>query len=114
LVGGPITNTVSRDLNEKLKVNFDWDKTWKIVSEKTGKEYLGDNLGLIAKIRENGHVWILLSGLDFKGTKTCIIAITQKYEKILRDYEGREEFYRVIRGLDRDGDGKTDDIEILE
>lgn len=114
LIGGPITNTISRDLNENLKVKFDWEKTWKIVSEVTGNEYSGENLALIAKIQESDHSRILISGLDFKGTKTGIIALTQYYDEILEDYDENEEFYRVIKGLDRDGDGKTDDIEILE
>lgn len=114
LVGGPITNTVSRDVNEHLSVGFNWDKTWKIISEMSGNEYRGENLGLIAKIKEDGHERMLFSGLDFKGTKTCIIGITQNPGEILEDYKEEEEFYRVIKGLDRDGDGKTDDIEILE
>ncbi|MFP4115981.1 MAG: S-layer protein [Candidatus Aenigmatarchaeota archaeon] len=114
LVGGPITNTVSRDLNEKLDVRFDWEKTWKIVSEKTGNTYSDENLGLVAKIEDRGNARILLSGLDFKGTKSCVIAVTQHLEEVLGDYRQGEEFYRVIRGLDRDGDGKTDDIEIME
>lgn len=114
LVGGPITNTISRDVNEKLTVGFDWDRTWRITSKRTNKEYRGENLGLIAKIKDGDYVRMLFSGLDFKGTKTCIIAITQNHNEILNDYESDEEFYRIIKGLDRDGDGKTDDIEILE
>ncbi len=114
VIGGPITNTVSRDLNEDLDVRFDWEKTWKIVSDKTGNSYSDENLGLIAKIERNGHKRILLSGLDFEGTKTCILAATQQPEKVFDGYTRGEEFYRVIKGLDRDGDGKTDDIEILE
>ena len=115
MVGGPITNMVSRSLNDKLDVRFDWEeKTWEIVSDLTGERYSGENLGLIAKVWEDGYARVLLSGLDFDGTKTCIIGITQEHEDILEGYEEDEEFYRVIRGLDRDGDGKTDDIEILE
>ncbi len=115
MVGGPITNMVSRDLNESLDVRFDWEqKTWEIFSNITGERYSGENTGLIAKVWENGYARILLSGLDFEGTKTCIIGITQKPEEILEDYEKDEEFYRVIKGLDKDGDGKTDAIEILE
>lgn len=114
LIGGPITNTVSRDLNEELKIRFDWEKTWKIVSDVTGNSYSDENIGLVAKVEHRGHSRILLSGLDFEGTKTCILGVTQQPEKVLEGYNSDEEFYRVIRGLDRDGDGKTDDIEILE
>lgn len=115
MIGGPITNMVTRDLNEDLDVGFDWEeKTWRIVSDVTGKDYKEENLGLIAKVHEGDFARVLLSGLDFEGTKSCILGITQNYEEILEDYEPGQEFYRVIRGLDRDGDGKTDDIEILE
>ncbi len=115
MIGGPITNMISRDLNEDLDVRFDWEqKTWEIVSKRTGSRYSGENLGLIAKVHKDGLARILFSGLDFKGTKTCILGITQEHEEILKDYEVDDEFYRVIKGLDRDGDGKTDDIEVLE
>ncbi len=114
LVGGPITNTVSRDLNENLEVGFDWEKTWKITSDVTANTYSDENIGLVAKVHDGDHVRILLSGLDFEGTKTCILGVTQQPDKVLGGYKKGEDFYRVIRGLDRDGDGKTDDIEVLE
>ncbi len=114
LIGGPITNTVSRDLNEVLEVRFDWENRWKIYSGRTGKSYSEENVGLIAKVEDRNYKRILLSGLDFRGTKTCILAATQQPEKIFDDYVSDKQFYRVIKGLDRDGDGKTDDVEILE
>lgn len=114
LVGGPMTNMVTRDLNEGLKVRFDWDNRWKIASEITGKEYTSENIGLIAKTQESGQGRILVAGRDFRGTKTSIIAITQNHDKVLDGYEPGNDFYRVVKGLDRDGDGKTDEIEILE
>ncbi len=114
LVGGPITNTVSRDINEGLEVGFDWENRWKIVSKITGNSYSDENIGLVAKVDVNGHSRILLSGLDFEGTKTCILGVTQQPKKVLEGYNRGSDFYRVIKGLDRDGDGKTDDIEVLE
>ncbi len=113
LIGGPITNTVTMDINEQLDIQFNWEKSWKIISEKTGQSYREDNIGLIAKKYEDGKARILLSGLDFPGTKSCIIAITQLHDKILGDYDGGE-FHKVIKGLDKDGDGKVDDIRVLE
>jgi len=113
LIGGPITNTITRDVNDQLKTKFDWENSWKIKSQKTGQTYREDNIGLIAKTYENNKARILISGLDFTGTKSCIIAITQYYQQILKDYKGKE-IHKVIKGLDRDGDGKVDDIRILE
>jgi len=115
IMGGPVANMVCSDLNEKLKIKFNWDKSWVIVSEK--KEYTGDADGLIAKIRnpwDESKKIILLSGIKFEGTKACILALTQQYEKLLKGFNNNKDFYRVIRGLDKDGDGKVDDIEILE
>lgn len=115
LMGGPVANMVCADLNEKLKIRFNWDKSWFIVSEKA--QYAGETDGLIAKIT---NPWdptkkiMFLSGLKFEGTKACILGLTQQYEKVLKGFNKNKDFYRTIRGLDKDGDGKVDDIEILE
>ena len=82
-----------------------------------GNEYNGDTDGLIAKINnpwDETKKIILLSGRSFEGTKSCILALTQKYDEILKGFDKNRDFYRVIRGLDKDGDGKVDDIKILE
>ena len=106
---------VCADLNEKLKIKFKWDKSWSIISGKS--EYNGETDGLIAKITnpwDESKKIILLSGIKFEGTKACVLALTQQYEKLLKDFNKNKDFYRVIRGLDKDGDGKVDDIDILE
>ncbi|MCD6477376.1 MAG: S-layer protein [Candidatus Aenigmarchaeota archaeon] len=115
LIGGPVTNMVFSDLNERLKVNFKWKREWIISSGDT--EYTSESDGIIAKITnpwDETKKIIIFAGAHREATKTCIIALTQHYEKILKDYNKNKDFYRIIRGLDRDGDGKIDDIEILE
>jgi DNA-binding transcriptional ArsR family regulator len=117
VVGGPITNMVCSDLNEKLKVRFLYDGAWSIFSERTNTKYTDELDALIARIKnpwDETKKIILLSGLKFEGTKTSILAITDRYEKILEDFDKNKDFYCVIRGLDKDGDGKVDDIKILE
>ena len=115
ILGGPLANMVCSDLNEKLKIKFNWDKSWEIVSNKGS--YSEDVHGLIAKI---DNPWdpekkiILLSGIKYEGTKSCILGLTQQYKKVLKDYRKNKDFYRVIKGLDKDGDGKVDDIKVLE
>ena len=115
LIGGPVTNIISTELNKKLKINFEWDKYWHIRSDRM--RYLDETAGLIAKVRnpwaENKSI-ILLAGVRFIGTKACIIALTQHYEKILEKFDRHKDFYCIINGLDKDGDGKLDDIEVLE
>jgi hypothetical protein len=116
LIGGPITNMISADVNDFLEINFRWHEGWKIYSKLSKTEYDDEDLGVICKIRnpwDSTKVIILLAGLKFEGTKSCIIAITQKFEKLLKDYE-HGDYHAIIRGLDRDGDGKVDDIEVIE
>jgi len=115
IIGGPVVNTICAELNEKMKINFGWDKYWYINSGK--KRYLDETSGLIAKIKnpwDKTKSIIILAGTRFMGTKACTIALTQHYEKLLEKFDKHKDFYCVINGLDRDGDGKLDDIKILE
>ena len=115
LIGGPVTNMICTDVNKKMRVNFDWDKNWFI---QVGKmRYLDENAGIIAKVKnpwDESKSVIVLAGIRSIGTKACIIALTQHHEKILEKYDRHKDFYCVVRGLDRDGDGQLDDVEILE
>jgi len=115
LIGGPVTNMICADANKKMKVNFDWDKNWFVQAGKM--RYLDENAGIIAKVKnpwDESKSVIVLAGIRSIGTKACIIALTQHHEKILEKYDRHKDFYCVVRGLDRDGDGQLDDVEILE
>ncbi|MBI4017815.1 MAG: S-layer protein [Candidatus Aenigmarchaeota archaeon] len=118
LVGGPIVNTVVADVALQMKIKMDYvNGQWKIVSALSGKEYDHEGDVLIAKVRnpwDESKRIIVLAGLKAEGTKTCIIALTQKPDKVLKDYDRNKDFYRVLRGLDNDGDGHVDDVEVLE
>ncbi len=117
LVGGPVTNIVSNDINDRLGIKFRWKETWSIHSESSRENHVDEDIGLIAKIKnpyDRKKSIILLAGLKFEGTKSCIIAVTQYFDKVLKDYSREKDFLRLIRGLDRDGDGKVDYIQVLE
>lgn len=117
LIGGPITNIISEEINEKAKIRFKWKNGWRIYSEISKKEYSDEDLAIISKIQnpwDKTKAIIQLAGLKFESTKSSTIAITQYFEKILRDYTKQENFSCLIRGLDKDGDGKVDNIEIIE
>lgn len=116
LVGGPVANIVSLDLNPRLAVQFDWREVWRLRSARTGRAYGEDTVGLVAKVpnpwREGA--WILLcAGLHSPGTIASLLAVTDYNEALLKGYEGGE-WYRVVQGLDRDGDGRLDDVRVLE
>jgi DNA-binding transcriptional ArsR family regulator len=117
LIGGPITNMVSSEINEKLKIKFVWKEFWKVFSEISKKEYADEDLGIIAKVKspwDETKKIIMLAGLKFEGTKACILAITNFSEKLLKNYKRGQEFFALIKGFDRNGDGKIDDIKIIE
>jgi hypothetical protein len=117
LIGGPITNMITSEVNDKLRMRFRWREGWKIYSEPGHREYTDEDMGLIAKVKnpwDGSKVVIVLAGLRFEGTKSCVIAITQHFEKLLEKYERGRDFYTLIRGLDRDGDGRVDDIDFIE
>lgn len=117
IVGGPVTNIIAYELNHLSKVKFIWNKKWNLHSSLTKKTYSGDGIGLISKIKNPWDATkeiLLLSGLNFSGTKACIIALTQHHQKLLKNFQDNKDFYKIIRGLDKDGDGKIDTIKILE
>ncbi len=122
LVGGPGVNVVSYACNKKFPYFFNIKSSkygylmGGIVSKKTGEVYNDDNIGVIQKIKnpwEKSKEIIMIAGKKAIGTKAGIIALTKGYKKIFRDYRGGE-YGTLIRGLDLDGDGKVDSIEVVE
>ncbi len=117
LVGGPVANIVVLDLNPHLRVTFDWAQAWRMRSSLSGREYSEESVGLLARVPNpwNPEAEILLvSGLHYSGTEASVLGLTAFSDRVLRGYEEGREFYRVVQGVDRDGDGRTDGVEVLE
>ncbi len=116
VVGGPVANIVAQELNSHLAVAFDWSQVWRLRSTRTGTAYADDTVGLVAKVpnpwREGAWI-LLLAGLHHPGTIASLLAVTDFSGALLEGYAGGD-LYRVVQGLDRDGDGQTDDVQILE
>ncbi len=119
LLGGPLTNMFVKKINEHLLVNFSMDKFpyHELNSSKTGEKYTEKPIGTIARTRnphDPDNSILALSGIGKSGTKATLLALTLKTEEVLEDYDNEDKWGRVVRGLDLDGDGKIDDVEILE
>ena len=117
LVGGPVANIITLELNPHLAVNFDWKQVWRMESSRTRRPYADEQVGLVAKVRNpwnHGRVIVLLSGLHAVGTMAAILGLTHFAEDVLDGYTPGEDFYRVVAGQDRDGDGRLDAVSILE
>ncbi len=117
LVGGPVANIITMDLNPHLAVSFDWKQVWHVDSARTRRTYADEDVGLVAKVRNpwNPTKWVVvLSGLHYQGTLASIVGLTQFADEVLGGYETGSEFYRVVSGQDRDGDGRIDSVSVLE
>ena len=53
-----------------------------------------------------------LSGIQHPGTLASILALSRCPDRVLNDYHGEDVYYRVVEGLDRDGDGRIDDVAV--
>jgi len=123
LVGGPGTNLLTQEINAHLPIRFNMAPSQHgflfsgLVSEKTGNVYAADTMGLVAKIVnpwDSEKRAIVLAGNKAVGTKACVLALATFWKRVLKNYEGTEDFATVIQGFDLDGDGKVDAIEVLE
>src|SRR5439155_9637052 len=113
LVGGPVANIITMDLNPHLAVNFDWKQVWRMESSRTRRPYADEQVGLIAKVRNPWNpdrVIVLLSGLHAVGTMAAILGLTRFADDVLDGFTPGEDFYRVVAGQDRDGDGRLDAV----
>jgi len=123
LVGGPGTNLLAEEVNECLPIKFNMQASEEgflfggLISRKTGRVYTADAVGIVAKVvnpwDKNKRV-IVLAGNKAVGTKACVLALTDYWQKTLKGYGGEEPYARVIQGFDLNGDGKVDSIEVLE
>lgn len=117
LVGGPVANIITMDLNPHLAVNFDWKLVWRMESSRSGKAYSDEQIGLIAKVRNpwnRSRVVVVLSGLHAAGTMAAILGLTRFADDVLEPFVSGEDFYRVVAGQDRDADGRLDAVTVLE
>lgn len=116
VIGGPGTNIVSSVFNKYLPIKFIEDNYWSGLTDKSGKIYHLDNIGIIARIKNpfnREKNIILIAGVRSIGTKSAVIAFTNFNKKTFFDYRGDENAWvAVVQGYDMDSDGKIDYVDI--
>lgn len=115
LVGGVLTNTVTRQLNDEFPASFSTDSFPYHELRTPEDSYTGDGIGVVQKAGnpENPEKAVyMVAGVRSRGTEGAVRAF-KNLEEITEGYEDGE-FYRVVRGLDVDGDGEIDDYEVVE
>lgn len=112
LLGGPVTNMVTRDINSFLPVKFFKEEGW--MFKYKDSVYGSESEGIIERIRnpyDKSKTIILLSGIKNKGTLSAILAATRFASSTLKNYQGEQTWHSIIRGYDVSGKGGIDVVE---
>lgn len=115
IIGGPRTNVLAAELNEKLPIKFKEGGFWASIVDDRGRSYSSELDSLVVKMKnpwDESHVVVIAAGLSGAGTKGAVIGLTSSAEQVLKGYAGGN-FACVMRGVDVDGDGKVDGVEVL-
>ena len=115
VVGGPRTNVVSEELNRHLPIKFREGGFWGSIVDQQGRSYSTDLDCVVAKVPnpwDASKACVVAAGLTGAATKAAIIGMTSEADAVLRKYRAGA-FASVLRGVDRDGDGKVDGVEVL-
>jgi DNA-binding transcriptional ArsR family regulator len=116
VVGGPRTNLVAEELNPHLKVRFSQAGFWSTIADESGNSYGSELDCIVEKVKnpwDPTKTCVLAAGLTGAGTKAAIIGICNFAEVIFQKYRSGE-FAALLRGVDKDGDGKVDSVEVLK
>src|SRR5438046_6266219 len=111
LVGGPVANIITMDLNPHLAVNFDWKQVWRMESSRTHRPYADEQVGLVAKVKNPwapSRVIVLLSGLHAAGTMAAILGLTRFADDVLDGFAPGAHYHRAGAGPDRDRDARVE------
>ena len=116
LLGGVLTNTISRKYNTDFPAHFNEQEFPYREIQTPKNSYNDENIGIIAKTPhpENRHHRLyMVAGISHRGTKAATIAF-KDLEKLVQDYSSEDQYYIIVEGLDKDGDGELDNYKIKE
>ncbi|HKT22588.1 MAG TPA: winged helix-turn-helix domain-containing protein, partial [Nitrososphaerales archaeon] len=116
VVGGPRNNAVAEDLNPHLPFRFSQGGFWSAIVDDEGGTHASELDCLVEKIP---NPWdptkncIVMAGLSGAGTKAAIIGVCNNADALFSKYRSGA-YAALLRGVDRDGDGKVDGVEVLK
>ena len=116
VVGGPRTNILAEDLNQHLKVKFSQGGFWSSIVDGEGKNYGSELDCIVEKVQnpwDSSKTCVIAAGLTGAGTKAAIIGICNFADQLFQKYRSGD-FAALLRGVDRDGDGKVDSVDVLK
>jgi len=117
LIGGPKANIYIEKLNKDLPIYFDPNHEFDLVSSFSKTIYSADDIGIVIKTKNpfaKDKEVLIVAGKRFKGTRAATVALIKHLKEIDKGNKHNGEIARVVRGIDRDSDGRIDDVEFLE
>jgi len=118
LIGGPVVNRITEEINEKLPIRFSKDGNWNIYSAVSGKYYYGEENGIIVKAKnpynKDKNVFVI-AGKRYSGTRAAIVAVLKHFDQVTSGNIYNPKIpAKIVEGIDYDSDGIVDDAEFLE
>jgi DNA-binding transcriptional ArsR family regulator len=116
IVGGPRTNIITEELNPHLRLKFSKGGFWGSIVDPDGKTYGSELDCIVEKVTnpwDKSKKCIVAAGLAGAGTKAAIIGICNSPDVLFQKYRSGD-YSVLLRGTDRDGDGKVDSVEVLK
>ncbi|MCL4398741.1 MAG: ArsR family transcriptional regulator [Candidatus Parvarchaeota archaeon] len=115
VIGGPVTNLVTRDINNFLPIKFIKEEGWGL-KDRNGI-HIRDYEGTIEKIKnpfDKEKDIILIGGVRNIGTLSAMLAATRFSNITFKGYNNEVPWSLMVRGYDIDGDGQIDSIETVK
>lgn len=115
IIGGPVTNLVTRDINNFLPIKFIKEEGWGL-KDRNGI-HVRDYEGTIEKIKnpfDKEKDIILIGGVRNIGTLSAMLAATRFSNLAFKGYNAEVPWSLMVRGYDIDGDGQIDSIETVK
>ncbi|MDG6983550.1 MAG: winged helix-turn-helix transcriptional regulator [Nitrososphaerota archaeon] len=116
VVGGPRNNVVAEELNARLPFKFSQGGFWSAIVDDQGNAHASELDSLVAKIQnpwDPSKTCVVIAGLTGAGTKAAIIGVCNHADALFAKYRSGP-FAALLRGVDRDGDGKVDSVEVTK
>ena len=116
VVGGPRNNAIAEELNPSLPLRFSQGGLWSSITDNAAQSYSSELDCIVVKTSnpwESSKICIVIAGLTGAATKAGIIGVCNFAEVLFQRYRSGE-YAALVRGTDRDGDGKVDSMDVLK
>ncbi|MDG6902313.1 MAG: helix-turn-helix domain-containing protein [Nitrososphaerota archaeon] len=116
IVGGPRNNVIAEELNPRLPYKFSQSGFWSAIIDDEGNTHASELDCLVAKIPnpwDASKTCVVIAGLTGAGTKAAIIGVCNYAGTLFAKYRSGR-FAALLHGVDKDGDGKVDSVEVLK